>query len=157
MKSTQRIGLLLALVFLLPALFFSVYELSSLDKDEKMIQDIYGKQLEAILFSVNQYSDDIVGNWISRIETSFDPVWSIADLSSVTVLLYNGTTNKSGTGTLIIHNKRYFILTALHVSRLLTLDSKIAIKMFKGFGEFQLKELTLGKSEWIEHKKPTSH
>ena len=72
MKSTQRIGLLLALVFLLPALFFSVYELSSLDKDEKMIQDIYGKQLEAILFSVNQYSDDIVGNWISRIETSFD-------------------------------------------------------------------------------------
>lgn len=69
MKSTQRIALLLALVFLLPALFFSVYELSSLNKDEKMIQDIYGKQLEAILFSVNQYSDDILGNWTSRIET----------------------------------------------------------------------------------------
>jgi two-component system phosphate regulon sensor histidine kinase PhoR len=69
MKSTRRIGLLLTLVFLLPALFFSVYELSSLGKDEKMIQDIYAKQLEAILFSVNQYSDDILGNWVSRIET----------------------------------------------------------------------------------------
>jgi two-component system phosphate regulon sensor histidine kinase PhoR len=68
MKSTQRIGLLLALVFLLPALFFSVYEISSLNKDEKMIQDIYQKQLEAILFSVNQYSDDVVNNWISHIE-----------------------------------------------------------------------------------------
>ena len=68
MKSTQRIGLLLALVFLLPALFFSVYEISSLTKDEKMIQDIYQKQLEAILFSVNQYSDDVLNNWISHIE-----------------------------------------------------------------------------------------
>lgn len=72
MNSTRRIGLLLTLVFLLPALFFSVYELSSLDKDEKMIQEIYAKQLEAILFSVNQYSDDILGNWISRIETSLN-------------------------------------------------------------------------------------
>jgi two-component system, OmpR family, phosphate regulon sensor histidine kinase PhoR len=68
MNSTRKIGLLLALVFLLPALFFSVYEFSSLDKDEKMIQEIYAKQLEAILFSVNQYSDDVLGNWVSRIE-----------------------------------------------------------------------------------------
>lgn len=76
MKSTQRIGLLLALVFLLPALFFSVYELSSLDKDEEMIEQIYSKQLEAILFSVNQYSDDVLGNWASRIETSLgNPEW----------------------------------------------------------------------------------
>ena len=37
MKSTRRIGLLLALVFLLPALFFSVYEISSLNKDEEMV------------------------------------------------------------------------------------------------------------------------
>jgi two-component system phosphate regulon sensor histidine kinase PhoR len=69
MKSTRRIGLLLTLVFLLPALFFSVYEFSSLSKDEKMIQDIYSKQLEAILFSANQYADDVIGNWMSRIET----------------------------------------------------------------------------------------
>jgi two-component system, OmpR family, phosphate regulon sensor histidine kinase PhoR len=72
MNSTRRIGLLLTFVFLLPALFFSVYELSSLNRDEKMIQDIYGKQLEAILFSVNQYSDDIVNNWVSKIEAGLD-------------------------------------------------------------------------------------
>ncbi|CAN5471399.1 hypothetical protein BH09BAC3_BH09BAC3_34150 [soil metagenome] len=68
MKSTQRIGLLLALVFLLPALFFSVYEWSSLSKDEEMMQSVYNKQLDAILFSVNQYSDDILNSWISKIE-----------------------------------------------------------------------------------------
>ena len=69
MKSLQRIGLLLTLVFLLPALFYSVYELSSLDKDEEMIQEIYAKQLESIIFSANQYADDVVGNWVFKIET----------------------------------------------------------------------------------------
>jgi len=68
MNSTRRIALLLAAVFLLPALFFSVYEISSLNNDEKIIQDIYNQQLESILFSVNQYSDDVVSSWISRVE-----------------------------------------------------------------------------------------
>lgn len=72
MKSTQRIGLLLTLVFLLPALFYSVYELSSLDQDEEMIQEIYDKQLESIIFSANQYSDDVIGNWVSKIESGLD-------------------------------------------------------------------------------------
>lgn len=68
MKSTHRIGLLLALIFLVPALSFSVYEMSALNNDEKMIQDIYQKQLDAILFSVNQYSDDVIGSWVARVE-----------------------------------------------------------------------------------------
>src|SRR5882672_5456247 len=72
MKSIRRIGLLLALVFLLPALFFSAYEISSLNKDEKIIESIYEKQLEAILFSVNQYCDDVVNSWISKIETGIE-------------------------------------------------------------------------------------
>lgn len=73
MNSTRRIALLLTLVFLVPALFFSVYEMSSLTKDEKMIQTIYQKQLDAILFSANQYADDVLSGWTSRIENHFDP------------------------------------------------------------------------------------
>ncbi|HMI67216.1 MAG TPA: hypothetical protein VK517_14320, partial [Cyclobacteriaceae bacterium] len=73
MKSVRRIGLLLAMVFLLPALFFSVYEISSLNKDEKIIESIYEKQLEAILFSVNQYCDDVVNSWISKLESGIEP------------------------------------------------------------------------------------
>lgn len=72
MKSTQRIALILAFVFLLPALFFSVYEISSLNKDEEMIQNIYTKQLEAILFSVNQYSDDVLNSWTTKIQGSLE-------------------------------------------------------------------------------------
>ncbi len=37
-----------------------------------MIEQIYEKQLEAILFSVNQYSDDVVNSWISRVEPALD-------------------------------------------------------------------------------------
>ena len=68
MNPTKRIALILVAIFLLPVLFFSVYEISSLNKDERMIDNIYQKQLEAILFSVNQYSDDALSHWISKIE-----------------------------------------------------------------------------------------
>jgi two-component system, OmpR family, phosphate regulon sensor histidine kinase PhoR len=88
MKSTHRIGLLLTLIFLLPVLFYSVYEMSSLDDDEKMIEEIYSKQLEAMLFSVNQYSDDVLGSWVSRIETSLaNPVWGNDTPEKITDLM----------------------------------------------------------------------
>ncbi|MBL7852425.1 MAG: HAMP domain-containing histidine kinase [Cyclobacteriaceae bacterium] len=72
MNVTRKIALLLAVVFLLPALFFSGYELSSLNKDEAMIQDVYNKQLEAILFSVNQYSDDAINRWIAQVQAGVE-------------------------------------------------------------------------------------
>lgn len=68
MSPTRRIGLILLLIFLLPALFFSAYEITTLNRDEAAIKEIYEKQLEAILFSANQYSDDILNSWISQIE-----------------------------------------------------------------------------------------
>ncbi len=67
---TQRIAAILIVIFLVPALFFSVYEISSLNEDERMLEEIYQKQLETILFSVNQYADDIVISWMSKIETA---------------------------------------------------------------------------------------
>ncbi len=72
MNPTKRIALILIAIFLLPALFFSVYEISSLNKDERVIEDIYKKQLETILFSVNQYSDDALSRWISKIEIGIE-------------------------------------------------------------------------------------
>jgi len=67
---TRKIALLLAMVFLLPALFFSGYELSSLSKDETMIQQVYNRQLDAILFSINQYADDVMNRWTSLMENN---------------------------------------------------------------------------------------
>jgi len=56
----------------MPLLVFSVFEIGNLRQNEKVIQDIYRNQLDAILFSINQYSDDIVGNLASRVEHSMN-------------------------------------------------------------------------------------
>jgi two-component system phosphate regulon sensor histidine kinase PhoR len=69
-SSLRKIGLLILAVIILPVLVFSVFEIGNLRQNEKVIQDIYSNQLNAILFSINQYSDDIVSNLASRIENS---------------------------------------------------------------------------------------
>jgi two-component system, OmpR family, phosphate regulon sensor histidine kinase PhoR len=66
--SLKKIGLLILVIIVLPLLIFSVFEIGNLRQNEKVIQDIYSNQLDAILFSINQYSDDIVSNLASRIE-----------------------------------------------------------------------------------------
>jgi two-component system, OmpR family, phosphate regulon sensor histidine kinase PhoR len=69
-SSLRKIGLLILAVIILPVLVFSVFEIGNLRQNEKVIQDIYKNQLDAILYSVNQYSDDIISNLSSRIENS---------------------------------------------------------------------------------------
>lgn len=71
-KPIRRIGLILLIIFLMPALFFSAYEIASLNQDEETINEIYEKQLEAILFSANQYADDVLTGWIAKVELDFD-------------------------------------------------------------------------------------
>src|SRR5689334_1905132 len=69
LSPTGRIGLFLTIAFLIPTLFYSAYEISSLSGEEKMIEEIYQKQLEAILFSVNQISNTTASDWAAKIET----------------------------------------------------------------------------------------
>jgi two-component system phosphate regulon sensor histidine kinase PhoR len=66
-KPLTKIALILFLIILLPAIFFSAYELSSLNANENVIQSIFNNQLDAILFSVNQYSHDIVSSWTAKL------------------------------------------------------------------------------------------
>jgi two-component system phosphate regulon sensor histidine kinase PhoR len=68
MKSPiKKIALILILIIILPSLIFSLFEISSLNEREKVIEEIYNNQLDAILFSVNQYSEDIISNWRSKL------------------------------------------------------------------------------------------
>ncbi|MEQ8925311.1 MAG: HAMP domain-containing sensor histidine kinase [Fulvivirga sp.] len=52
----------------MPALFFSAYEIASLNQDEEEINKIYEQQLEAFLFSANQYADDVLNTWVTKLE-----------------------------------------------------------------------------------------
>ena len=72
MSSLRKIGLILLLIFLLPAIFFSAYEISSLNRDEEVINQIYEDQLDAILYSANQYSDDVLNGWIAKIQVGLE-------------------------------------------------------------------------------------
>lgn len=51
---------------------FSLYEVGSLKKNEKVIEQIYNNQLDAILFSVNQYSDDLIHGWANKLDQLYD-------------------------------------------------------------------------------------
>jgi two-component system phosphate regulon sensor histidine kinase PhoR len=68
-NTLRKIGIILIVVIVVPALLFITFELSSLNNNEKVIEKIYESQLDAILFSVNQYSQDIMDSWASGIET----------------------------------------------------------------------------------------
>jgi hypothetical protein len=68
----RKVALTLLLVFLLPAAFYTVYELNSLSESEKELSRVFENQLDAILFSVNQYADDVARSWTLRIRTSLE-------------------------------------------------------------------------------------
>lgn len=68
-KQFKWITIFLALIFLLPVLFFSAYELFRMNKSEEELQLAYNRQLDAILFSINLYSEDIMSSWALKIRT----------------------------------------------------------------------------------------
>jgi two-component system, OmpR family, phosphate regulon sensor histidine kinase PhoR len=65
-SSFRRIAVTFIIISLLPVGFI-IFELSSLNKNERIVREIYQNQLEAILYSVNQYSDDVISSWANRI------------------------------------------------------------------------------------------
>ena len=72
MKHTKKIALALAVITLLPALFYTALEVSSLSRTEELMTDLYGRQLDAILFSVNQYTLDAVSSWSGTVTNDRD-------------------------------------------------------------------------------------
>ena len=68
-KPIKKIGLFLLLIIVLPIIFLTYRELSSLNEDEKILEKIYKNQLDVIIFSVNQYSEDVVRSWSFRMQS----------------------------------------------------------------------------------------
>jgi two-component system phosphate regulon sensor histidine kinase PhoR len=68
----RKVSLLILMIIILPVVIFSAFEIGNFRQNEKVIQDIYRNQLDAILYSINVYSDDIVSNLASRIESSLN-------------------------------------------------------------------------------------
>jgi two-component system phosphate regulon sensor histidine kinase PhoR len=80
--SLRKIYILILVIIILPSLIFATYEVGTLRQSEKVIEDIYTNQLDAILYSINQYSEDVVSSWANRVnneqQLSESPTESLA-------------------------------------------------------------------------------
>ncbi|MDZ7623796.1 MAG: HAMP domain-containing sensor histidine kinase [Ignavibacteriaceae bacterium] len=79
-KTVKRIVVILIILILLPAAFLTINEMASLNQNEEVIGRIYSNQLDAILYSVNQYSEDVVSSWASRIDEFNDDLNNFDDV-----------------------------------------------------------------------------
>lgn len=66
----RNVILLITAILILPLLISTIFEVGNSQRNEKVIQNIYKNQLDAILYSINQYSDDVISNLVTRIENS---------------------------------------------------------------------------------------
>lgn len=71
-KSLQKSIVLILVILVLPTIIFSLYEIGSLKKNEQVIESIYNNQLDAILYSVNQYTEDVISSWADAIVSEID-------------------------------------------------------------------------------------
>ena len=76
----SKIFIALIIVFLIPAVSYTVFEINSLSEDEEMIKEIYNNQLDAILFSVNQSSNDLAETWSNKILEQIDTARKDSDI-----------------------------------------------------------------------------
>ncbi len=59
------------MLLVIPTSLFTAIELLTLNDQEEVIETIYTKQLESVLYSINQYTDDITNNWINQFYKEF--------------------------------------------------------------------------------------
>jgi len=67
-KTILKITIVLLVVVSLPIGFFLVDELTKLSRDEQLIGRVFNKQLESILNSVNQHSENIISYWAGSLD-----------------------------------------------------------------------------------------
>lgn len=72
-SKTRNIAIALGLLFILPASLLVYRELRSLNEFENTLSELYKRQLDAVLYSVNQYSQDLTDSWVNRLQTNGGP------------------------------------------------------------------------------------
>lgn len=68
-RNVKKIFLGLTILVLLPIIILINFQVTSITENEELIQEAYYEQLDAILFSLNQYAQDVVKDWQINIST----------------------------------------------------------------------------------------
>jgi len=69
--SFKKIVFIISIIILLPLIVYTVYEINGLSEREKIIENIYSEQLNTIIFSVNQYAEDVLQSWAGKISNIY--------------------------------------------------------------------------------------
>ncbi len=72
-RTLAKISLVLLIIVSLPMGFYLVREFSTLSKNEEMVERVFSTQLESILYSINQYSENVVQQWSQSLDHPVDP------------------------------------------------------------------------------------
>ena len=75
-RNVKNIFLGLAVLVLLPIILLINFQVTDISENEKLIQEVYYEQLDAILFSLNQYAQDVVKDWQTNISTPINQSYS---------------------------------------------------------------------------------
>lgn len=67
-----QITVILMLVAALPITFFYIKQLSNLSENEEIVQRVFDQQLETILFTINQNSENIFVSWLNQVDLPLD-------------------------------------------------------------------------------------
>jgi two-component system phosphate regulon sensor histidine kinase PhoR len=80
-------NIVLALVFaiLLPISVYTALEISSLNEDEEILENIYKEQLESVIFSLNQYSTDRFDFYSKELEST----WRSSNKTAITDSIFD--------------------------------------------------------------------
>ncbi|MEE4311922.1 MAG: ATP-binding protein [candidate division KSB1 bacterium] len=70
----KKIVIILLFIVLLPLIFYTAYEFTSLNENERLIEEIYEQQMNILLYSVNQHAWDVSSRWI----------WHVSQILSTT-------------------------------------------------------------------------
>jgi two-component system, OmpR family, phosphate regulon sensor histidine kinase PhoR len=78
---TRKTILITFITIFLPLVTYLVYEISSLDENEEMVESIYKDQLESVLYTVNQYATDFLSAQLDIVENKLSTGNSPTDLT----------------------------------------------------------------------------
>lgn len=72
LKNSKRLIIIVIGTIVLPLVGYMVFEVSSLQEDEEVIQRIYENQLDFVIFSANQYSNDFLDGLVNSVEADLE-------------------------------------------------------------------------------------
>lgn len=79
MDRNVRVVIILLVFIVVPFLVYAYLQVKLLKDDEKMADTIHEKQLETVLYSLNQYADDVMSQWVRRLSNSEQSIYQNAN------------------------------------------------------------------------------